>query len=182
MKLFLSVRKAWWLIFVVTLVAAWFAPDSTVDAVKLSDHALRLSRDKAATNPTELIAVGRGDGNNSAHELLQIQTRFINNGDSVFAVPTWIRPKIAEAPSGQAVPQLTPVAPSAPPLPFRFMGRYMEDGRPAVFLLQADQTWVAQEGEMVSGSYKVERIDSNSIHLRFLPLNVVQVLELAATP
>jgi hypothetical protein len=182
MKRISPVRKEWWLLFAITLIAAWFAPDSNVDAVRLSDHAQRLSTDTRTTNRAEPVAAGRADANNSAPALLQIQERYIHNGDSVFAVPTWIRPKLLETPSAPAMPQLGQVSPSAPPLPFKFMGRYTEDGRPAVFLLQADLTWVAQEGEMVAGNYKVERIDSNSIQMRFLPLNVVQVLELAATP
>lgn len=181
MKLISPIRRRWWLLFAITLIAAWFAPDSDLDAVKLSDHARRVNTNTVSVSRTEPTAIAHGEGN-PGHELLRIQERVISNGDSVFAVPPWIRQKPVEAPAAPTMPQLAPLAPSAPPLPFRFMGRYTEDGRPAVFLLQADQTWVAQEGEMVAGNYKVERIDSNSIHMRFLPLNVVQVLELAGTP
>lgn len=181
MMLISAVRKEWWLLFAITLVAAWFAPDSELDPVKLSEHALRVSTDTVTINRTEPTAVIREEGS-PGRRLLRIQERSISGGDSVFAVPLWNRPKPVELQPAPAIPQLAQAAPSAPPLPFRFMGRYTEDGRPAVFLLQADQTWVAQEGEMVAGNYKVERIDSNSIHMRFLPLNVVQVLELAATP
>lgn len=181
MMLISAVRKEWWLLFAITLVAAWLAPNSEVDPVKLSDHALRVNTDAVTINRTEPSAVNRTE-DSPGPGLLRIQERFISGGDSVFAVPPWSRPKLVEIPPAPAMPRLALAAPSAPPLPFRFMGRYTEDGRPAVFLLQADQTWVAQEGEMVAGNYKVERIDSNSIHMRFLPLNVLQVLELAATP
>ncbi|MCA3166069.1 MAG: hypothetical protein ING21_06165 [Burkholderiales bacterium] len=51
-----------------------------------------------------------------------------------------------------------------------------------VFLLQADQSWAIREGDTFSENYRVERITSNAIHLRYLPLNEVQVLEIGAAP
>jgi hypothetical protein len=61
------------------------------------------------------------------------------------------------------------------------MGRYEDAGKSVVFLLQADKSWAVSEGDTFS-SYKVEHITANAVHVRYLPLNETQILDVSSTP
>ncbi|MDE3011707.1 MAG: hypothetical protein KGI67_12550 [Pseudomonadota bacterium] len=71
-------------------------------------------------------------------------------------------------------PPLAPVAapaPSAPPFPWTFMGRMIEDPQsPAVFLSRGDRLTVAHLGETLESSWKVVGMDARGLRVEYLPL------------
>lgn len=67
--------------------------------------------------------------------------------------------------------------PAAPPLPFVFMGRYVERGVTHVFLEQGEQMHMVKVGDIIDHMYRVERIDS-AIRLMYLPTKEMQSLEI----
>jgi hypothetical protein len=73
-----------------------------------------------------------------------------------------------------------PPTPQAPPLPFQFFGRYIEDGRTTVFLSQQDRTIVAQAGDTIDGAYRVDEITAAAVVLTYLPLKQKQTLPIGA--
>lgn len=90
--------------------------------------------------------------------------------DALFAVRDW-------APPPPVIPPAPPPAPTAPPLPFRFMGRLAEDGgKPQVYLVNGDQLYTVREGDTIDGVYKVQRLDRSEMTLVYLPLNQQQIL------
>jgi len=66
--------------------------------------------------------------------------------------------------------------PSAPPLPFTYMGKLMSEGDLAVFLVQGERNLVVHEGDTIDSLYRVERIADGGITLLFLPLNQRQTI------
>ena len=66
--------------------------------------------------------------------------------------------------------------PSAPPLPFTYMGKLMSGGDLAVFLVQGERNLVVHEGDTIDSLYRVERIAEGDITLLFLPLNQRQTI------
>ena len=68
--------------------------------------------------------------------------------------------------------------PAPPPLPFRYIGRVVQDGRVEVLLLRGAQHFSAAAGESLGSQYRVEKIGESEILLLYLPLNVQQVLQL----
>jgi hypothetical protein len=69
-------------------------------------------------------------------------------------------------------------APVAPPLPFRYIGKLVEDGRLEVILLRgADHVTVAQAGPL-DAEYRVDEVNEKRIAFTYLPLNASHVLEL----
>ena len=73
-----------------------------------------------------------------------------------------------------------PPKPQAPPLPFQFFGRYIEDGRTTVFLSQQDRTIVAKAGDTIDGAYRVDEINAAAVVLTYLPLKQKQTLPIGA--
>ncbi len=69
-------------------------------------------------------------------------------------------PKIAPA----------PVAPSAPPMPYRFAGKLVQDGKVQIFLSKQDLIIPISEGQTIDGTYRVESITPERVTLIYLPL------------
>jgi len=72
--------------------------------------------------------------------------------------------------------------PKPPPLPFTYAGRLVEDGKTAVFLSRPDRNQVVRSGDVIDGTWRVDRIDATVMTLTYLPLNESQILALGATP
>ena len=84
------------------------------------------------------------------------------------------------APQPAPAQQATPPAPTAPPLPFRYLGRATEDGRVAVFLERGKENYSVAQGEPAGRDYRVERITEASVTFTYLPLGAQQTLAVPA--
>lgn len=73
-----------------------------------------------------------------------------------------------------------PPPPVAPPLPFSFIGKSLEEGKWEVYLASGDRTHIAVEGGVIDGAWRVERIAPPVLTLTYLPLNKVQQLNIGA--
>ena len=74
-------------------------------------------------------------------------------------------------------PKALPPPPLAPPaLPFTYMGRMVDEGKTTVFLTRQDRSYAVKEGEVLEGTYRIDRIDAGSVTLTYLPLNMQQTL------
>jgi len=73
-----------------------------------------------------------------------------------------------------------PPQPVAPPLPFTFIGKSLEEGKWEVFLASGERTHIATEGGVIDGAWRVERIAPPMMTLTYLPLNQVQQLNIGA--
>ncbi len=103
-------------------------------------------------------------------EKLQQRTMSSDFGD-MFPSRSWLPPP---------PPPPKPAPPRAPPLPFTFFGRMVEDGQTIVFLSRQDQTFTAKAGDTIAGSYRVEEIGPATVVLTYLPLQERQVLNIGA--
>jgi hypothetical protein len=92
--------------------------------------------------------------------------------DSLFGRQDWTPPP---APPSKPAP---PPPPSAPPLPFTVIGKSLEDGKWEVYLASGERTHIANEGAVLDGAWRVERIAPPLMTLTYLPLNQVQQLNI----
>jgi hypothetical protein len=74
------------------------------------------------------------------------------------------------------------VAPSAPPLPYRFVGRLVHDGKLQFFLSRDEGVIPITEGDMLDGTYRIESISGDRITLVYLPLNYKHDIPIAVSP
>lgn len=75
-----------------------------------------------------------------------------------------------------------PPPPQAPPLPFAYLGKMVDEGTTIVFLVRQDRNYIARLGDTLDGSYRVEKIVEEGLVLTYLPLGAEQTLPFGATP
>lgn len=80
-------------------------------------------------------------------------------------------------------PKITaaPVVPTAPPLPYRFAGKLLQEGRLQVFLSKGDAAIPIKQGEILDGTYRVESIGEDRITLVYLPLGHKQNIPVSSS-
>jgi hypothetical protein len=87
-----------------------------------------------------------------------------------------------EAARQSAPPPAPPPAPQAPPVPFTYLGKLVEEGRVTVFLASGDRIWVARTGDAVGSAYRVEAIGERTMTLIYLPLDTRQEVAIGEAP
>jgi hypothetical protein len=75
-----------------------------------------------------------------------------------------------------APPPPPPPRPQAPPLPFVYMGKLIDEGRIVVFLTQGDRNYIVRQGDTIDGTYRVDGVTDQKLSLTYLPLKQKQEL------
>lgn len=90
----------------------------------------------------------------------------------IFAVRNWEPPQPAmDSAAAQNLP------PQAPPLPFRFLGRIVEPGKGAAFLLtQGDRILSVRVGNSIDGTYQVDKYEGGQLYFLYRPMKIRQSL------
>lgn len=78
-------------------------------------------------------------------------------------------------PPGMAASAAAPVVPS---LPFKYLGRWMAEGRSVVLLSHQGKELAVRVGDVVEGQYRVDEISTARIGFTYLPLKERQMLVL----
>jgi len=102
-------------------------------------------------------------------------------GGDAFAPLTGLPPPPPPPPAADAPP---PAAPTAPPLPFTFVGMLERTaGAPQAFLAKGESLLVVSAGDLLdNNTYKVESLGPQQIVLTYLPMNLRQSLNVSGTP
>ena len=105
-----------------------------------------------------------------------------NASKDPFAVP---RKKVKKRPAPEPKPVVVarrapPPPPSAPPLPFKYMGKMLSGGEVSVFLIHGNRNLVVHEGDTIDSKYRVESIADSTMTLTYLPLEQRQILNFGA--
>lgn len=156
-----------------TVLAAWFAPP-------VDDNGLVLSERAQNTRPVNVGMAASHATSASSLDVLSIHPRTMDAetdvAGSLFASSQWAATTKPVVVNKEA--ELPPLPPQAPPLPFRFLGRYKDAGQSVIFLQYNDQSLVVRQGDTLGEQYKVEQLDGATLSLRYLPLNQMQSLDL----
>jgi hypothetical protein len=94
-----------------------------------------------------------------------------------FESKSWYVPPPAPPPAAARVEITLPPAPTAPQLPFSFLGQYQEDDRLVILLMRGERMLLVKAGEVIDGVYRVEGIEGRLLTLLYLPLGVRQTLD-----
>jgi hypothetical protein len=70
-----------------------------------------------------------------------------------------------------------PGKPEAPALPFRYLGKMVEDGKLSVFLAKGDESITVHAGDRID-DYRVDKITEAEVRFTYLPLKTKQSLPL----
>lgn len=163
----------------ITLITAWFAPSKDSDAVAMPERKISTAKKIKEITPNSVL---QQDKPVSSIEILDVRSRMndVNFNVQLFSKHSWI-PTQKKIPESSIVNNKNKEAPLAPPLPFRFLGRYEEDGKTVFFLLYNDQNLVVRVGDIIDDQYKIENIVDSTLNVRYLPLNQTQMLDVGGS-
>ncbi|WP_428827822.1 hypothetical protein ACLIKD_07580 [Azonexus sp. IMCC34842] len=77
-------------------------------------------------------------------------------------------------------PPPPPPKPTAPPLPFQYLGKLSEDGETRVFLNHQGKHLIAKVGDVINGTYNVEEIAGGQMTFLYQPLQEKQTLAIGS--
>lgn len=73
-----------------------------------------------------------------------------------------------------------PETPSAPPLPFAYLGKVIEDGKVEIWLARGGELYSVAPGQKVGADYRLDRADAATLAFTYLPLGLRQTMDLPA--
>lgn len=153
---------------VATVVAVVFAPPPPEAGIV--EPKTRTTREQVVVSPRAVAVIDRR---------AQLPSRSLRGVPPVFEVTSWEGPVENLAPQQVAV-DTAPIEPQVPAVPFRIVGRYVDDGVTGMFVQYNDRTLLARVGEMIGDDYKVDSIDGQNLTVVYLPMNVSQTISTGA--
>ncbi len=87
--------------------------------------------------------------------------------------PRSFAPPPARRAEGRSAP------PSAPPVPFRYVGKLVANGKTEIFVMRGEELISIAAGQNIDGEYRVDAITEERIALTYLPLKARQSIERA---
>jgi hypothetical protein len=73
-----------------------------------------------------------------------------------------------------------PARPEAPPLPFKYVGKMIDEGKLSVFVSRGDESYTLKPGMKLDTQYRVDKVTEDSVTFTYLPLKKKQELNLSA--
>lgn len=158
-----------WLVLFATLIATYFSPKPEETIISPP------SKKNVVADPSfqkVALTIKQPPSTESKYTNLQIRPRLVEEDlANIFSSQTWkpALPKIVAKPP-------PPPPPEAPPLPFRFLGRIVEDGKTSFFLQFNDRNLIMNVGDSVDGTYKLESSNAGTLTFAYVPLDIKQTL------
>lgn len=108
-------------------------------------------------------------------EKLRMRSTTERAGDA-FAPRTWRKPQPEVKAAANAV--IVAPAPSAPPLPFVYMGKMESEDKREVFLTLGERNLIVHEGDEIDATYRVASISNAGLTFIHLPTGTRQNLQI----
>jgi hypothetical protein len=166
----------WWLWWPLLGLAAWLAfggePVEHEMARSIPVRAHAPARENRAAEPSRSAAGREALVALVPREQLIVRSNSNSAERPLFSARAWNPPP---------APAIPPPAPSAPALPYTFLGKKHESGVWEIYLARGEQSFIAREGQVLEGTYRVDAIAPPSLKLTYLPLNQAQTLAIGDT-
>lgn len=91
-------------------------------------------------------------------------------------------PGVATVTEQPVVAPVQAMTPTAPVLPFQFVGRLADRLDQQVFLQSGEKLYVVRQGDVIDGTYRIEHISDTELNLVYLPLHLSQTLSVGSAP
>lgn len=151
-------------LLVATLAASWYVnrEEEADVAPEVLDAVVRPAESRRASAQPALVAEA-------------LPARFPGGGADLFPAESWLPPPppvLREEPP-------PPPPPMAPPLPFKYLGRWSDELGETVFLAQGDTLVTARAGQRLA-AWRLDKVGAHSLEFTYEPLN--QSRQLRMTP
>ncbi|QVM89072.1 hypothetical protein JYG34_13600 [Pseudomonas entomophila] len=101
----------------------------------------------------------------------------------LFPAQQWTPPQTLATVTEQPVVTAPVVAaPTAPALPFQFVGRLGDRDDLQVFLQNGEKLYVVRQGDVIEDTYRLDRVSASELSLVYLPLHQPQTLSVGSAP
>ncbi|PJJ19818.1 hypothetical protein CLU90_3049 [Janthinobacterium sp. 67] len=162
---------------VATLLAALFAPE---DEGSIVGPATATTRQVERVAPPPFVVAAAPQTNRA----LAIEPRRGLDDEeaaTLFAKQSWQpeTPKkimLDQQAAQAALPVAHVDANAPPPLPFQFLGRFVDEGKAAYFLQAGERNVVARPGDTLEERYRFDGVVQGALQFTYLPLNLKQTL------
>ena len=153
-----------------SVAASYWAKHTESDAPETAEAVVR-------NVPATPAALPDANGEDVRLDLERLKRReFAGTDVDAFQAKSWYVPPPPPPPE-------PPPKPTAPPLPFQFMGKTeeVEGGKTIVYLAHNNEFYAVSAGEKFAESYRLERVERAALVIRYLPLSIDQNLPIAAS-
>ncbi len=163
---------------VATLLAALFAPE---DEGSIVGPATATPRQVERVAVTPLVVATAAAPANRALAIEPRRGLDDEEAATLFAKQSWQpeTPKkiMLDQQAAQATRTVAAVDANAPPpLPFQFLGRFVDEGKAAYFLQAGERNVVARPGDTLEERYRFDGMVQGALQFTYLPLNLKQTL------
>ncbi|WP_060507347.1 hypothetical protein [Pseudomonas sp. NBRC 111124] len=102
----------------------------------------------------------------------------------LFPAQQWTKPQTLATVTEQpiAAAPVVAAAPTAPELPFQFVGRMGDRDDLQIFLQSGEKLYVVRKGDVIDSTYRLDRVSANELDLVYLPLHQSQTLSVGSAP
>jgi hypothetical protein len=165
--------RQWILAFglVLTLALVWMAPSESLDPATKGQGAPDIARQGA------LKGGANGPQSSAQPPVIALRQRdelpIARLSPQAFDMRSWTPPPPPPPPPGP---------PIAPPLPFVYLGKKLEDGTWEVFLERGDRVLHVRERDVIEATWRVEAIRESAMTFQYLPLAQAQTLNFGTKP
>lgn len=170
------------LALVASVAASLWAEHSAPDGGSAAVEAVERGQERAPERGT-VVSAARGTmpasanaaDDNAPLALTRLYNRqWVGTDVDAFRAKSWYVPPPPPPPE-------PPPKPTAPPLPFQFMGKTEEvdGGKSVVYLTHNNEFHAVTVGEKFAGNYRLERVERAALVIRYLPLSIDQQLPIA---
>ena len=163
---------------VATLLAVLFAPE---DEGSIVGPATATPRQIDRITPPAIVTPAAIAPARSALAIERRRTLDDDEAATLFAKQSWQpdTPKkiLLDQQAAEATRTVAAVDANAPPpLPFQFLGRFVDEGKAAYFLQAGERNVVARPGDMLEERYRFDGVVQGALQFTYLPLNLKQTL------
>ena len=163
---------------VATLLAALFAPE---DEGSIVGPATATPRQVERVAVAPLVAAAAAAPANRALAIEPRRGLDDEEAATLFAKQSWQpeTPKkimLDQQAVQAALPAARVDANAPPPLPFQFLGRFVDEGKAAYFLQAGERNVVARPGDTLEERYRFDGVVQGALQFTYLPLNQKQTL------
>jgi hypothetical protein len=161
----MNTRQRWLALALVATVVVAFWPGRE-DSDEVVVETVRRETKSAPVPAPAGVASTAAQVAPAAHE------RLVDMQEDLFPSQTWVPPP---PPPKPFIPP-PPPPPRPPPLPFKYLGRWVEAGELTLFLVQGEQPILVQQGQVLSGNWRVDEITERKVVFTYLPLDMQSIL------
>nr|WP_180206141.1 hypothetical protein [Pseudomonas sp. SbOxS1]NYU06357.1 hypothetical protein [Pseudomonas sp. SbOxS1] len=117
----------------------------------------------------------------AAQAAAPVAIKDLSPAGDLFAARSWKAAPTLASVTEQPI-NVAPVvqAPTAPPMPFQFIGRMHDRTDLQVFLQNGEKIYVVRKGDVIDETWKIEGISDLELSLVYLPLHLSQTLSVGS--